>query len=171
MTSIPRHNAKEFFREFMETQSKILPHVLSELRAEGVITQPLSAAIQQYFAWYVEVTRPTFEPWDDSVPDWIRSSPSQSRGKKVYSNEATMAFMRMGYFFGEALREVCPDLYWAIGDRRTAYGTSPVLAGFAGGVECNTVIVCSVVMHEVHDGTANLEAFAILFETWKGNCK
>lgn len=170
MTSIPKDQAKAFFQEFVDTQSRILELVVKQLRSEGVPTRPLSASMEVYFGEYVEITRPTYVPWDESMPEWIKTQPRHSKGRELYSDEAKMAFLRIGYFFGEALREVCPHLDWALGDRRTADATSPVLGGFRHDVECNPVVVCSVAMAKVHDGRAGLEEFMRLFETWKGNC-
>ncbi len=169
MTSIPKELAKEFFREFLDTQSKIMPLVLDDLRSEGVVTRPLAAALELYFSEFIEVTRPTYVPWDDSIPDWIKSRPAHSKGKEVYSEDAKMAYLRIGYFFGESLREALPQLRWTLGDKRTAYATSPVLAGFKHGVECNAVIVCSVAMGRIHDGRAGLSEFTRLFDQWKLN--
>ena len=170
MTSIPKDQAKTFFSEFIDTQSRVLGLVTAQLQSEGVKTVPLVAAMESYFSEYVEVTRPTYVPWDDSVPDWIKTRPHHSKGREVYSEEAKIAYLRIGYFFGEALREACPHLRWALGDKRTRDATSPVVAGFRSGVECNPVIVCSVAMARIHDGRATLGEFTKLFETWKTNC-
>jgi hypothetical protein len=80
-------------------------------------------------------------------------------------------FMRLGYYFGEALRKAMPTLAWRLGDPDYALANHPVLVGFLDDMEGPMVAVCRNMVRSVAEGRSQPERIDNGVRLWFGPTK
>jgi hypothetical protein len=75
-------------------------------------------------------------------------------------------FMRIGYYFGEALRRAKPSLVWGLGNPEYAFANHPVVSGFADDEEAEVITIVRNLCRSVGEGRSPRERIDNGIKLW-----
>jgi hypothetical protein len=80
-------------------------------------------------------------------------------------------YMRMGYYFGEALCRAFSHLTWGVGRADTAFEKHPVVTGFRSSVEAAAIMICKNVTLAVAIDDAPATRIDDMVDYWFGEAQ
>jgi len=159
---------EEFFWGFLETQKRILDETVKIRRRDGVSFDVSPSQMGDYFMEFDSIVRPTYRPWAKADEDFYTKLPMHAKGEEVFSDEANMCLMRMGYYFGECLRKHSVNLSWAMGNPEYMGAGEPVISGFRFSKECSAIEVCRNIVSRISNGDQTYDHFEETYNVWLG---
>jgi hypothetical protein len=85
----------------------------------------------------------------ESVAQAAHHIASEIEAGRLDEEQQNLWFMRLGYYFGEALCRAKPGLTWGLGNPEYAFANHPVITGFADNQEAEVIVICKNVIHAV----------------------
>lgn len=62
--------------------------------------------------------------------------------QRLAREEIDIWIMRLGYYFGESLRQKSGRLFWGLGSPEYAFANHPAILGFGNGEEAEVITIC-----------------------------
>lgn len=88
----------------------------------------------------------------ESVAQAAHLIASEIETGRLDEEQQKLWFMRLGYYFGEALCRAKPGLSWGLGNPEYAFANHPVITGFADGEEAEVITICKNIIRAVVEG-------------------
>ena len=88
----------------------------------------------------------------ESVAQAAHYIASEIEAGRFDEEQQNLWFMRLGYYFGEALCREKPGLSWGLGDPEYAFANHPVVSGFADDEEAPMITICKNMIRSVGEG-------------------
>ncbi len=165
---LSNQEANCFLEEFLESESKVLAEIIESWAINGRELSLVRDNIVPYFLEYDPIVRPKFRDWGDHLPEEMKSLPEHAKGESYFEEDARICLLRMGYFFGECLRNESNKLHWAVGESKYAYAGMPVIVGFVNGLECPPIQICENTIRKIEKNGLTFDQFLNVFDYWVG---
>ena len=101
-----------------------------------------------------------------SVVDALEHTAAEVEAGRFDEEQRNLWFMRLGYYFGEALCRAKPGLGWGLGDPEYAFVNHPVVLGFAGNEEAPVITICRNLIEAVAEGISPISRIASGVNSW-----
>ena len=101
-----------------------------------------------------------------SVVDAAHHIVGELNRSRFDEQETDIWFMRLGYYFGEALRQSNPNLSWRLGDPDYSDANQPCIVGFPNKDEAATIRICRNLIGAVVEGISGPERIDKGVEFW-----
>jgi hypothetical protein len=125
---------------------------LTQEQAQDVLRAFLSSGRATFES--LEMDAISLDYSEESVIQAAHHIATKIESENLDKEQQNIWFMRLGYYFGEALRRAEPQLVWGIGDSEFAFANHPVLIGFPDKQEGPLITICRNMVGSVAEGTA-----------------
>ena len=103
-----------------------------------------------------------------SVADALKHITTEVEAGHLDEEQRNVWFMRLGYYFGEALRQSNSGLSWGLGNPEYAFANHPVIVGFAGSEEAPMITICKNLVDAVAEGISPISRISNAVNSWFG---
>ena len=164
--SLSETDARKFLENFLAVGSKKVPLLVSAAERDGVQADFTIDSIVPVFQWGISrLTTVPKEP-DDTLPDWIRETPSYLENLFEFDEQSKTLLLRMAYYLGETFVRSFPSLSWDIGNREYAQQNMPVIVGFDKNIELAPLLVTENTCGSLKAGPAQQEDIDVMVKAW-----